>query len=77
MAVAATERIPVDELVAQAQQVRFARTIATVIAGVFFAIGWTFGRLWLCGVFCAVSVRYGWRQGTGAVVAPPQSGVPS
>lgn len=59
------DAVPVEQIRADARQVRFSRVLITVIAGFFFAIGWTAGHTWLAVVFCAVAIRYGWREGTG------------
>lgn len=61
----------VQQASAQARQVRFARVLLIVIAGFFFAIGWTAGRAWTGAVFCALMVRQGWREGTGAQATTP------
>ena len=66
---AVLDRIPVDSISEQARQVRFWRTVLTVIAGVLFGAGWLvakmFGLAWLCAAWCTVAVREGWRQGRG------------
>lgn len=73
-ATAITERIPVDQLAAEARQVQFSRVVLFLLFGFFWGIGWVAGRLWVGLVICAISVRRGWRDGTGHV--PPQSGPP-
>lgn len=67
-------RVPVDEIREQAQQIRFWRTLATVIAGLFFLTGWLAARTWLGAAFCFAAVRVGFRQGMGAAV--PAAGRP-
>lgn len=61
------ERIPLDEITAQARQVRFWRTLG---AAVLFLLIWT-GRLlgyaWMVPVVCFLAVREGWRD-----VHPPK-----
>lgn len=63
---AITERIPLDEITAQAREVHPGRTILTVIAAFFFALGWltakTFAVLWLALAWSAVAIREGWRE---------------
>ncbi len=72
-------RVPADEIAGQAREVRFSVVLVTAVIGLFFAIGWLAGRSWLAVVFCAVSVRFGFRQGIGAPPAqhpaapPPRS----
>jgi hypothetical protein len=64
---AITERIPVEQLVTDARQVQPSHVLLVLFLGFFWAIGWTAGHLWLGAVLCAVSVRRGWRDGTGYV----------
>ena len=66
---ALTERIPLDDITAQAQQVRPGRAALTVIAAVVFGLGWLtarlFGILWLAVMWSGVAVREGWRASHG------------
>lgn len=66
----APARIPAEEIAARAREIRFTAVaamalaaLATAVAAVFVALGWTIGRSWYALVFCAVAVRYGFRQG--------------
>ena len=70
MATTALRTLPVDELRAQAGEVRFSRIVLTVITAFFFGIGWCAGALWRGVVFSALAVRYGYRVGAGITVAP-------
>lgn len=71
MTTSVLDRVPLDAIAEQARQVRFWRTVLTVIAGVLFGTGWVtaraFGLAWLCSAWCAVAVREGWREGHGTV----------
>ena len=60
-----TERISLDDITAQAREVRTGRAILTAIAAVFFAIGWLAGRVvpWL--LWCCFAVRKGYRSAHG------------
>jgi hypothetical protein len=62
---AVLERVPLDAITEQARQVRFWRTVLTVIAGVLFGAGWLTARAWLAVAWCAVAFREGWREGRG------------
>lgn len=62
-------RVPVDQIHQEAQQIRFWRTVATAIAGLFFLIGWVTAKTWLGVVFCFAAVRVGFRQGMGTAAA--------
>lgn len=57
-----TERIPLDEITAQARQVRFGRTLLNIIALIFIMIGKSTGFAWLAVVWCCFAVREGWRE---------------
>ena len=65
-----TERIPLDQITAQARQVRFSRTLLTVIAALLFGLGWlvakAFGVLWLAVAWSATAVKVGWQEGRAA-----------
>ena len=63
------DRIPLDEITEQAQQVRPGRTALTLIAAVLYGLGWITARVfaagWLAAVWSAVAVREGWRASHG------------
>ena len=62
---------PVDQLGQEAGRIAAAnppgRVFALVILFFFTAIGWVIGRTWFFAskgvIFCALAVRYGYRQG--------------
>jgi hypothetical protein len=58
-----TQRLPVDEITRQASDIRPGRVLLTVLAAVFFAIGWTVARVFLGVVWCAVAVKVGFQAG--------------
>jgi hypothetical protein len=55
--------VPVDRISAEAHQVRFGRLLLTVFAAVFFAIGWTVGRVFFGLAWCGVAVKVGFQAG--------------
>jgi uncharacterized membrane protein len=57
------DRVQLDDISAQARQVHLGRALLTVFAAVFFAIGWTFGRVFYCLAWCGVAVRVGFQAG--------------
>jgi hypothetical protein len=65
-----TQRIPLDEITAQAHQVRFGRVLLAVLAALFFGIGWVAGRVFLAVAWCAVAVRVGWQEGRHGRAGP-------
>ncbi len=69
MTTSVLDRVPVDQITEQAQQVRPGRAALTVIAAVLFGLGWIVARvfavLWLAAMWCGVAVREGWRASHG------------
>ena len=62
------------EISEQATRVGFATFLATCVTAVFVAFGWVFGALWYCVRYCAVAVRYGYRQGARTQRVPAEGG---
>jgi uncharacterized membrane protein YedE/YeeE len=64
MAVALIERVPVERINEQAQQMRFWRAVGTVLAGLFWGIGWLAAKgcavAWLGIAWAVAAVRVGW-----------------
>ena len=62
-------RVPVEQINRQAREVHFWRTVATVLAGLLFGVGWLVAKffrvLWLAVVWVAVAVQLGWKAGRG------------
>jgi hypothetical protein len=61
------DTVVLDRITTQARQIRFSRVALTVLAGMFFAVGWvaakTFGAVWLAMTWTAVAVKVGWQEG--------------
>lgn len=61
------DTVVVDRITAQAREIRFSRVFLTVLAGVFYALGWitarAFGVIWLAMTWTAVAVKVGWQEG--------------
>jgi len=77
MTAALRERVPVEEITAQAREVRFGPTVLLWIAAVFYAVGWfsgkTLGVVWLALVWSWTAARVGWQEArTPATVAVPE-----
>jgi len=72
------EPAPVDYLREEAGRIAAAnppgRVLAVIVLAVFTAIGWVTGRTWFFVskgvIFCALAVRYGYRQGMKVPVEP-------
>lgn len=62
----ALDRIPVERITVEARDVRFGRTVLTLIAGILFGIGWLIakavGALWLVVAWCATAIKVGWLE---------------
>lgn len=60
-----TQRL--DRITAEARQIQFGRVLLTVLASIFYGIGWItargFGVLWLALTWSAVAVKVGWQEG--------------
>ena len=58
------DRVPVSRITDEAKQVRFGRTLLSVIGGLLYALGWitakAFGVVWLAVVWAGVAVKIGW-----------------
>lgn len=57
----------VHDITDRARQIQFSRVLLTVLAGMFYGIGWitarTFGVIWLALTWSAVAVKVGWQEG--------------
>ena len=57
-------RVPVERIDEQARRVEFARTVLTILAGLFWLVGWLAGKslglIWLGLAWSAAAVRVGW-----------------
>lgn len=60
-------RVPTDRITREAREVRFWRTVLSLLAGVLFGVGWltakAFGVLWLSLAWTVTAVKVGWREG--------------
>ncbi|MFW6034029.1 MAG: hypothetical protein ACOC9R_02735 [bacterium] len=69
------DRVPVDRVAAEAREIQFRRTALTLLAGLFFVVGWvagkTLGAVWLAVAWSAAAVKVGWQE---ARRPPPDGG---
>ena len=69
------DRVPVDRITEQAKQVRFWRSVATLVAACLFGLGWLtakgFGVLWFAAVWSACAIREGWRDARNSTKQGP------
>ena len=61
------DRVDLEELSAQAREVRFGRTVLSLAAFLLIGLGKVLGYAWLVPVWCFLAVRAGWRD-----VHPPR-----
>jgi len=61
------DTVVLDRITKQAREIRFSRVFLTVLASMFYAVGWItargFGVLWLALTWSAVAVKVGWQEG--------------
>lgn len=61
------DRVPVERITREAREIRFWRTVLTLLAGLLFGLGWlaakAFTLLWLAAVWSATAVKVGWQEG--------------
>lgn len=67
------DTVVLDRITTQAREIRFGRVLLTVLAAVFFGLGWmtarAFAALWLALTWSAVAVKVGWQEGRRAAPA--------
>ncbi|MGH3859219.1 hypothetical protein [Actinokineospora sp.] len=56
------DRVPVDQITAEARQVDAGRVVLSMIAAVFFAVGWTAGTAVTAAAWCCLAVKAGWLE---------------
>ena len=71
------DRVPLDQITSEAREVHFTRTVLTVLAGLFWLLGFgvakVFGALWFAGAWVATAVRLGWSDARPSRPSPPRS----
>ena len=69
MTTSVLDRVPLDEITAQARQVRFGRSVLTLAAAVLFGIGWTVAKVlavaFLAAAWSWTALRVGWESAHG------------
>lgn len=67
---AVLETIPLDRITVQAREVKFGRTLLTLIAALLYGIGWTLAKtftlLWFTAAWIVVAIKVGWQEGRKA-----------
>lgn len=61
------DTVVLDRITTQAREIKFSRVLLTVLAGIFYGLGWitarAFGVIWLAMTWTAVAVKVGWQEG--------------
>lgn len=69
------DRVPLDEITADARQAKPGRAALGLIGGLLFMIGWcsreVFGVLFLSGAWTFSAVKLGWRAAGGETLTKP------
>lgn len=63
MAVLDVERA--ERISLEARQIRFGRTLLTLFAAFFYALGWLLGAIWLALVWSVTAMKVGIQDGSG------------
>lgn len=67
---AALERVPVERITAEAREIRIGQTLLTLLAGLFYVIGWTVAKVvnvvWFAAAWSFTAVKVGWNEGRAA-----------
>jgi hypothetical protein len=74
MAVRLIDRVPTEEIRADADQIHLGRLLLTLVVGVFFLIGFMAGKASLGTRFAAAAVRRGWKEARGEPTGRPRGG---
>ena len=69
MTTSVLDRVPLDDIAAQAREAHPGRVLLTVIAGLLFGLGWVVAKVfavaWLAAAWSFLAVREGWRSAHG------------
>lgn len=60
------DRVPLDRITTEAKKLHFWRTVLTLIAGLFFLLGWIVAKtvmlIWAAIAWCVAAVKIGWQD---------------
>lgn len=64
---AVLDRVPVERITVEARQVEIGRTLLTLLAGLFYVLGWLAAKLvnvvWFAVAWSWTAVKVGWKEG--------------
>ena len=61
------DRVPLERISAEARQVQVGRLLLTLLAGLFYLIGWLVAKLLVGVVWCCIAVKVGYVEAGGPV----------
>jgi hypothetical protein len=70
MAVRVLDRVPTEQIELEAREIRPGRGLRTLLIGVFYAIGWTAGKVSVGGRLAMAGIRRGWKDARAGLVVP-------
>lgn len=70
MALRALDRVPIDQIEADAAQIRPAHSLRTLLVGVFYAVGWSAGKASVAGRLATAAIRRGWKDARATLDGP-------
>lgn len=62
MAVRLLDRVPIDQIETEATQIQPGRALRTLLIGLFYAVGWTAGKVSVGGRLAMAGIRRGWKD---------------
>lgn len=69
-----SDRVPVEQITADARQADPARVLQALFGAIFIAIGWTVGKIctviFMSVAWCFSATKYGWRASRGTLNRP-------
>lgn len=74
MAVNLLDRVPTEEIRADAHQIHLGRLLLTLLVGIFWLIGFAAGKTSLGLRFAVAAMRRGWKDARGEPVGRPRGG---
>lgn len=75
---AVLERVPVERITAEAREIRLGRTLLTLLAGLFYVLGWLAAKIvnvvWFAAAWSFTAVKVGWVEGRAAAAGQAAKG---
>lgn len=75
---AVLERVPVERITAEAREIKLGRTLLTLLAGLFYVIGWVAAKLvnvvWFAVAWSYAAAKVGWVEGRTAAAGQAAKG---